>query len=53
VEYTKASCNKWFTEENMAIHGQIGHSKAKPILHYPTFTFITIDYKKVTAGLQR
>jgi hypothetical protein len=33
--------------------GKKEHSKANPILHYPTFTFTTINYKKVTAGLKR
>jgi hypothetical protein len=43
------------------VHGRkYGNSRANrnmgkqnPILHYPTFTFTTIDYKKVNAGLKR
>lgn len=33
--------------------GKQEHGKANPILHYPTYTFTTANYKKVTVGLQR
>jgi hypothetical protein len=40
-------------KETWQIMGNQEHGEANPILHYPTFTYKIINYKKVTVGLNR